>query len=92
MLFLVLKVLSGDFAYGFKLGLMRKDVKIANDILDEHYSSATMFRETLKLMDEALETLDGVSGESDYTEACKLLEHKAGTNLRTLTPLEFQKK
>ncbi len=86
------EVLTGDFAYGFKLGLMRKDVRIANDILDAHFDSATMFRETLKLMDESLSDLDGVDFDSDYTEAVKVLEKKAGADLRSDTFIQYDPK
>ena len=86
------EVLTGDFAYGFKLGLMRKDVRIANDILDAHFDAATMFRETLKLMDESLSDLDGVDFDSDYTEAVKILEKKAGANLRSDTFIQYDPK
>ena len=86
------EVLTGDFAYGFKLGLMRKDVRIANDILDAHFDSATMLRETLKLMDESLSDLDGVDFDSDYTEAVKILEKKAGADLRSDTFIQYDPK
>ena len=70
----------------------RKDVRIANDILDVHFDSATMFRETLKLMDESLSDLDGVHFDSDYTEAVKILEQKAGTDLRSDTFIQYDPK
>ena len=37
-------VLSGWFNYGFKLGLMQKDVNIAVDLLDEHFPDSTVIR------------------------------------------------
>ena len=86
------EVLTGDFDYGFKLGLMRKDVRIANDLLDTHFEKATMFRETLKLIDAALGDLEDVNGESDYTCVVKALEHRADSDLRSDTHIEYEKK
>ena len=85
------EVLSGDFNYGFKLGLMRKDVKTACDIMDVSFEKATIFNETLALIDASME-LDGVGFDSDYTEAVKILEHRSGTTLRSDTPMKFTKK
>jgi len=85
------EVLTGDFAYGFKLGFMRKDVQTANDIMDKSFEKSTVFRNTLELVDEAL-NLEEVQFESDYTEAVKILEHRAGNKLRSDTPMKYQKK
>ena len=85
------EVLTGEFDYGFKLGLMRKDVKAANDIMDSSFAESTIFRNTLELLDDALE-LDGVGFDSDYTEAVKILEHRAENDLRSDTPMKYQKK
>ena len=41
-------MLSGWFNYGFKLGLMKKDVDIAVDLLDEHFPDSTVIRNTQK--------------------------------------------
>ena len=85
------EVLTGDFNYGFKLGLMRKDVKTANDVMDHSFEKSTIMRNTLKLVDEALE-LDEVGPDSDYTEAIKILEKRAQNNLRSDMPMRYQKK
>lgn len=85
------EVLTGEFHYGFKLGLMRKDIQTANDIMDRSFDKSTIFRNTLGLVDEALK-LDGVGFDSDYTEAVKILEHRAENNLRSDTPMKYQKK
>ena len=86
------EVLTGDFNYGFKLGLMQKDVRIANNLLDTHFEKATMFRETLKLLDSALSDVQDVDAESDYTSVVKVLEERAEADLRSDTFIEYEKK
>eukprot|EP00899_Mesostigma_viride_P014499 jgi/Mesvir1/2304/Mv19337-RA.1 len=39
------EVLTGRFGYGFKLGLMRKDVGIANGLVQQNFPDATLFKE-----------------------------------------------
>jgi 3-hydroxyisobutyrate dehydrogenase len=75
-------VISGWFNYGFKLGLMRKDVEIANQLLDTHFPDASIMRNTRRLMDDALQRIDELDGDSDYTEVIRGLEALAGTDLR----------
>ena len=70
---------------------MRKDVKTAHDVMDRSFENSTIIRNTLKLVDEALE-LDEVGPDSDYTEAIKILEKRAQNNLRSDTPMRYQKK
>ena len=70
---------------------MRKDVKTANDVMDAAFAESTIFRNTLDLIDESLK-LDDVQFDSDYTEAVKILERRAGTDLRSDTPMKYQKK
>ena len=41
--------------YGFKLGLMAKDVRIANKVLDAHFPEAEYFRRTGTLLEAAVE-------------------------------------
>jgi 3-hydroxyisobutyrate dehydrogenase len=73
------KVLTRSFDYGFKLGLMHKDVAIANGLLDEHFKSATVMRETMKLL-TAAKSRFGL--DADYTEIVKELETRAGLSLK----------
>ena len=81
--------MSGWFNYGFKLGLMDKDVRIANDLLDEHFEDATIIRNTGRLLEEALE-LEELSFDSDYTEVVKLLEAQSKSDLRTDSAWEWK--
>ena len=81
-------VLSRSFDYGFKLELMHKDLRIADGLmanasLPEGGGSANYFSRTSALYGAAL----GALGEgADYTEAVKLLERSAGTELHTTSP------
>lgn len=82
--------ISGWFNYGFKLGLMNKDVGIANELLDEHFADATILRNTKRLIDASL-TLEDVDGDSDYTEVIKILERQSGADLRTDSTWEWKR-
>jgi len=83
-------VLSGWFNYGFKHGLMQKDVKIANDLLDANFPEATVMRNTQKLIEDSMK-LDDVHFDSDYTEVVKILEARAGTELRSSGTWEWKR-
>ena len=83
-------VISGWFNYGFKLGLMKKDVDIANDLLDEHFAEASIIRNTQRLMKESL-SIEGVHADSDYTEVIKVLESQCGEDLRASGTWEWKK-
>jgi 3-hydroxyisobutyrate dehydrogenase-like beta-hydroxyacid dehydrogenase len=72
------KVLTRSFDYGFKLGLMKKDVGIANDLLDSYFPDATLMRETKRLLESACDRL-GV--DADYTECVKELEARSNVRL-----------
>jgi len=75
------EVVTGDFNYGFKLGLMAKDVAIACDLIDEYYPDAKIYKHTLKVHYDAMAA--GVVGfESDYTEIVKFQEKFAQAQLR----------
>jgi 3-hydroxyisobutyrate dehydrogenase len=75
------EVVSGDFNYGFKLGLMRKDLGIAVDLMDEFYPNAQVYKRTLQVHQDAM--ADGVVNyDSDYTEVVKHQELQAGVMLR----------
>jgi len=84
-------VISGWFNYGFKLGLMKKDVDIAENLLDSHFEAANIIRNTRRIMEDALK-LDGVHGDSDYTEVVKILEERAGADLRVDNEWEWQRR
>ena len=83
-------VISGWFNYGFKLGLMKKEVDIANDLLDEHFAEASIIRNTQRLMKESL-SIEGVHADSDYTEVIKVLESQCGEDLRASGTWEWKK-
>merc|ERR1719238_1539839 len=79
------EVVSGDFNYGFKLGLMAKDVGIATDLMDEYFPSAQVYRHTLKVHFDAI-AAGTVNYDSDYTEIVKAQELQAGVMLRSEEP------
>jgi len=76
------EVVSGDFNYGFKLGLMAKDVGIATELMDEFYPQAQVYRRTLKMHFDAM-AAGVVNYDSDYTEIVKHQELQAGVMLRS---------
>ncbi|KAK3271130.1 hypothetical protein CYMTET_20501 [Cymbomonas tetramitiformis] len=71
-------VLTRSFDYGFKLGLMNKDVGIAGRLLEEYFPEAVLLKAAQQLMLQAVETQ---GSDVDYTEVVKALEAKAGTQL-----------
>merc|ERR1712039_72693 len=75
------EVITGDFNYGFKLGLMAKDVNIATELMDEYFPGAQVYRRTQKVHFDAM-AAGTVSFDSDYTEIVKHQELLAGTKLR----------
>ena len=72
------KVLTRSFDYGFKLGLMKKDVGIANGLLDSYFPDATLMRETKRLLESAC---DRLGADADYTECVKELEARSNVRL-----------
>jgi len=76
------EVVTGDFNYGFKLGLMAKDVGIATELMDEFYPQAQVYRRTLKVHFDAM-SAGVVNYDSDYTEIVKHQELQAGVMLRS---------
>jgi len=76
------EVVSGNFNYGFKLGLMAKDVGIATELMDEFYPQAQVYRRTLKVHFDAMAT-GVVNYDSDYTEIVKQQELQSGVMLRS---------
>lgn len=75
------EIVTGEFNYGFKLGLMAKDVGIATDLMDEYYPSAHVYRRTLKIHADAMAS-GTVQYDSDYTEIVKYQEKQAQATLR----------
>eukprot|EP00943_MAST-04B_sp_MAST-4B-sp1_P001533 g1533.t1 len=72
------KVLTRSFDYGFRLGLMKKDVGIANGLLDSYFPDATLMRETKRLLEAAC---DRLGTDADYTECVKELEARSNALL-----------
>jgi len=75
------EIVTGEFNYGFKLGLMAKDVGIAVDLMDEFYPSAQVYKRTAKIHFDAM-SAGTVNFDSDYTEIVKYQEIQAGAMLR----------
>ena len=69
---------SRKFAYGFALGLMRKDCKIAGDLVASQTPSATLIPRVVDLLGEAEAEL---GPDADYTQIAQLLENRAGLTL-----------
>lgn len=83
------EVITGDFNYGFKLGLMAKDVSIATELMDEYFPQAQVYRRTLKVHEDAM-AAGTVNYDSDYTEIVKHQERQIGAVLRTKTMEELE--
>ena len=71
-------VLSRKFAYGFALGLMHKDCRIAGSLVESQTPSATLIPRVVELLAQA-EELKGP--DADYTQIAQLLEERAGFTL-----------
>jgi len=67
------QVLTGDFASGFALGLLAKDVKIAADLADAIGVDAPLGRLVRDLWTEAR---DAIGGDRDHTRAVEAWESK----------------
>ena len=75
---LPVEVLSRKFSYGFKLGLMQKDVRIGNEMITAKYGRNKLLGKVAGVVDEAAQ----VQGtDVDYTEVCKYLEGLVGFTL-----------
>ncbi|AXS39821.1 NAD(P)-dependent oxidoreductase [Breoghania sp. L-A4] len=68
------QVLTGDFASGFALALLAKDVKIAADLAEGIGLDVPLMRQTSS---QWLMARDAVGGDKDHTEAIKAWEHAA---------------
>ena len=69
------RICTRTFDYGFKLSLMAKDVRIADNTLDRHFPAATFIRAARVFADAAVERL---GPGADYTECVKELEMRIG--------------
>mmetsp|Transcript_85545 Transcript_85545/g.228842 ORF Transcript_85545/g.228842 Transcript_85545/m.228842 type:complete len:367 (+) Transcript_85545:11-1111(+) len=80
------EVLTGRYSYGFKLGLMAKDCRIAVSIVrdqeDELAANTQLLPGTLSRLEEAQKKY---GADADYTCVVKLLEEACGLDLRPLT-------
>jgi len=72
------EVLTRRFAYGFDLGLMRKDVNIGRGLLMERFPRSTLIQHVAPVVDQACEAQ---GFHADYTEVARYLEGRAGTEL-----------
>lgn len=73
-------ILTRKFNYNFKLGLMDKDVNIANTILDAYYPEAKIMRVTKELSNKSL-TIFGF--DADYTEYVRFIEKMSGVLIKS---------
>lgn len=80
------EVLTGAYKYGFKLGLMQKDVSIASPMLHE---TSTILLQTQHRLKRAVEKY---GEDADYTEVVKIVEDDADKLIRPLWENECTKK
>eukprot|EP00746_Dinoflagellata_sp_MGD_P029481 gnl/MRDRNA2_/MRDRNA2_169797_c0_seq1.p1 gnl/MRDRNA2_/MRDRNA2_169797_c0~~gnl/MRDRNA2_/MRDRNA2_169797_c0_seq1.p1 ORF type:complete len:326 (-),score=69.71 gnl/MRDRNA2_/MRDRNA2_169797_c0_seq1:76-909(-) len=73
------EVISRRFAYGFKLGLMRKDCETAGRVLAKHNSDARILSSALQVVQDSEEAQ---GPDADYSEIVRFLEKQANTELR----------
>mmetsp|Transcript_29330 Transcript_29330/g.91411 ORF Transcript_29330/g.91411 Transcript_29330/m.91411 type:complete len:338 (+) Transcript_29330:66-1079(+) len=73
------EVLTGRFEYGFKLPLMAKDCRIAEQLLAEGFPGATLLPAGARLVQQAAAE---ESEDADYTCVVRMLESQAGVDLR----------
>ena len=71
-------VLSRKFAYGFALGLMHKDCRIAGNLVARQTPDAILIPKVVALLGEAEERY---GPNADYTQIAQLLEERAGVTL-----------
>ena len=72
------EVLEKRYGYGFKLGLMLKDVNLANKLLDTANPGAKLLRVTNQRTKDAVEEY-GYDG--DYSLVARMVEDEAGISL-----------
>ena len=78
---LPVEVLSGNFDYGFQIGLMLKDVRNATALSSKHHPNAALLPAIEKLLADAVESQGDPT--VDYTRAVAHLETLAGFDLRS---------
>uniref|UniRef100_A0A7S2FFJ8 3-hydroxyisobutyrate dehydrogenase-like NAD-binding domain-containing protein n=1 Tax=Haptolina brevifila TaxID=156173 RepID=A0A7S2FFJ8_9EUKA len=71
-------VISRKFAYGFALGLMHKDCRIAGNLVASQTPGATLIPKVVTLLGEAEERY---GPNADYTQIARLLEERTGITL-----------
>ena len=72
------EVLSREFDYGFKLGLMYKDVRIAIENLGSSFDENSLLPLVKKMLKASVEEQ---GFDADYTRVVETLERKAGVQL-----------
>eukprot|EP00658_Telonema_sp_P-2_P057647 TRINITY_DN4607_c0_g1_i2.p1 TRINITY_DN4607_c0_g1~~TRINITY_DN4607_c0_g1_i2.p1 ORF type:complete len:371 (+),score=74.94 TRINITY_DN4607_c0_g1_i2:55-1167(+) len=87
------KVLTGTFDYGFKLGLMHKDLTIASALMAQTSLPMTTKQGCENYFSRTEAIYKAAQGElgddADYTEAVKMLEHASGLELRASDELSL---
>lgn len=73
------QVFTREFAYGFDLELMYKDVKIATEILEKYNPDSGIISQTLNTIDKHIKNKD--IENYDYTEIIKFLEESSNIEL-----------
>ena len=73
--------LTGKFDFGFKLGLMSKDCRIADKLMTDFFPKSTLIKEVNSIMQEA-EKKEWCDSNTDYSSVVKVLEQRAGQTLR----------
>jgi len=73
------EVLTGRFAYGFKLPLMAKDCRIASGVLKEGFPNGTLLAAATELV---LRAAAEEPEDADYTRVVQTLERSSGMLLR----------
>jgi NAD-binding of NADP-dependent 3-hydroxyisobutyrate dehydrogenase len=77
------EILNGRFGFGFKLGLMAKDCRIAGSLVNEYFPAASLLPEVMRITNAAEQERGALA---DYTEVIRSLEIKSGINLRGSMP------
>jgi len=72
------EVLSREFDYGFKLGLMYKDVRIAIENLGSSFDENSLLPLVKKMLKASV---DEQGFDADYTRVVETLERRAGVQL-----------
>lgn len=73
------EVLSRRFKYNFKLGLMRKDVGIGAEMCADYFPGAELMLHVQQVVNAAE---DKYGGAADYTYLARLVEERAGVEMK----------